>query len=625
MSEIAAGASAPSFESQTDPETAGLSLEPSSISTQVDPLDEQAPSKDASFFSDLGLPEIILDTLANMGFTEPTPIQRQGIPPLMSGRDVVGIAQTGTGKTAAFGLPILTACSKTPQVQALILAPTRELAAQSANALTNFARGLKLKIVPVYGGASYGPQISALRDGAQIVVGTPGRIIDLMERGELDLSALKFFVLDEADEMLRMGFSEDVDQIASGANRDAIRALFSATMPPAIKRIAERHLSDPVEISIAPQSSTVETVNQTYAVVPFKFKSEALCRVLALSEAEASIVFVRTRIDAEQVGTELQNAGFLAAAISGDVAQAERERIVARLREGTLDVLVATDVAARGLDVDRIGLVVNYDVPREAEAYVHRIGRTGRAGREGTSLTFFTPRERPRKRVIEKLTGEKMTEVYIPSPDQVAQARANRMTEQIGRRLEKGEMEVYYDAIQDLVVAKGMDIGDAAAALLALASGDFGPKKRKLEFRVRREEKVDELGRFISASFEEGREKEAGTSTRGKGAARRHFSSSSSRRYRVEVGRRDRVKPGAIVGAITGEGGLKGGDVGHIDILQSFSLVEMARPLSPETIRKIAKARVSGRTLRMREDEGPGKHNGKKHGKKRDFKRKRRG
>lgn len=625
MSEIAAGNSASSLETNPNFETGELDLEGSFDNHEADAATAQGSPEETTFFSDLGLPKIILDTLEDMGFSEPTPIQRQGIPPLMAGRDVVGIAQTGTGKTAAFGLPILSACDQAGQVQALILAPTRELAAQSATALTEFSRGMKLKVVAVYGGASYGPQISALRDGAQIVVGTPGRIMDLMERGELDLSALKFFVLDEADEMLRMGFSEDVDQIASGANRDAIRALFSATMPPAIKRIAERHLSDPVEISIAPQSSTVETVNQTYAVVPFKFKSEALCRVLALSDAAASIVFVRTRIDAEQVGTELQNAGFLAAAISGDVAQAERERIVARLREGTLDVLVATDVAARGLDVERIGLVVNYDVPREAEAYVHRIGRTGRAGREGTSLTFFTPRERPRKRVIEKLTGEKMTEVFIPSPDQVAQARANRMTEQIGRRLEKGEMEVYYDAIQDLVVAKGMDIGDAAAALLALASGDFGPEKRKLEFRVRREEKVDELGRFISASFEEGRENEGSKSSRAKGSARRHFSSGSSRRYRVEVGRRDRVKPGAIVGAITGEGGLKGGDVGHIDILQSFSLVEMARPLSPETIRKIAKARVSGRTLRMREDEGPGKHSGKKHGKKRDFKHKRRG
>lgn len=620
MSEIAAGASASPLETNPDFETEELNREGSFDSYEADTANEQILAEETTFFSDLGLPEIILDTLNCMGFSEPTPIQRQGIPPLMAGRDVVGIAQTGTGKTAAFGLPILAACNKAARVQALILAPTRELAAQSATALTEFSRGMKLKVVAVYGGASYGPQISALREGAQIVVGTPGRIMDLMERGELDLSALKFFVLDEADEMLRMGFSEDVDQIASGANPDAIRALFSATMPPAIKRIAERHLSDPVEISIAPQSSTVETVNQTYAVVPFKFKSEALVRVLALSEAAAAIVFVRTRIDAEQLGSELQKAGFLAAAISGDVPQAERERIVARLREGSLDVLVATDVAARGLDVERIGLVVNYDVPREAEAYVHRIGRTGRAGREGTSLTFFTPRERPRKRVIEKLTGEKMTEVFIPSPAQVAQARAGRMSQRVKTRLEKGEMDVYYDAIQDLVVSEGIDIGDAAAALLALASGDFGPEKRHLDFRVRREEKVDELGRFISASFEEGREGASGKEIRSKGAARRHFSSPSARRYRVEVGRRDRVKPGAIVGAITGEGGLKGGDVGHIDILQSFSLVEMARPLSPETIRKIAKARVSGRTLRMREDEDPGK----KSGKKRDFKRKRR-
>lgn len=585
-----------------------------SLSTET----EGIASKDESiaqeaFFASLDLPKTILKTLESLGFAHPTPIQQKAIPPLLSGRDVVGIAQTGTGKTAAFGLPILATCkAKKPLVQALILAPTRELAAQSANAITDFAKGMNLGVVAVYGGASYTPQIAALREGAQIVVGTPGRVMDLMERGELDLSALRFFVLDEADEMLRMGFAEDVDTIATSANREAVRALFSATMPPAIKRIAQRHLTDPVEIAIAPQSSTVDTVDQTYAVVPFKFKSEALGRVLALSESDATIVFVRTRIDAEQVGAELLKAGFLAAAISGDVPQKERENIVERLRRGDLDVLVATDVAARGLDVDRIGLVVNYDVPREAEAYVHRIGRTGRAGREGTSLTFFTPREKRLLALIEDLTGQKMREVFIPSPTQVRLSRAERLISQVTPRLNKGEMDVYFDAIQDLMTSTGLDIGDVAAGLLALACGDTGPEKQHLGFKVRYEEKVDELGRFVSACFEEGRggdsaRKGAKKPVSGKGKSRPHFKAGSGCRYRIEVGRRDRVKPGSIVGAITGESGLAGKDVGHIDILPSFSLVEFERPLSAAALRKISNARIAGRRLRIRKDEGPRK------------------
>lgn len=555
------------------------------------------------YFSQLPLPEELLQAVEKMGFVTPTQIQAQTIPLLMSGRDVVGIAQTGTGKTAAFGLPIIAKCTKKPQVQALILAPTRELAQQSAQALTQFAAETKkINVVAVYGGSAYSPQIRALRDGAQIVVGTPGRVMDLMERGELKLGALKFFVLDEADEMLRMGFAEDVDQIASETNPDAIRALFSATMPPAIQRVAESHLNNPLEVSVAPQSSTTETVHQTYAVVPFKFKPEALSRVLASSEVQAAIVFVRTRIDAEQVASELVKNSFKAAAISGDVPQSERERIVARLRSGDLDVLVATDVAARGLDVERIGLVVNYDVPREAEAYVHRIGRTGRAGREGESITFFTPRERARLRQIEKLTGTKMTKVQIPSPDQVSSFRANQILEQVVERLSRREMEVYFDALQDTLATTQLDIGDIAAALLAIAAGDRGPEYKKLAFKVRREEKVDHYGRFLSAVFEEGRDNQ---SEKPKG--KRSTLPLGATRYRIEVGRRDGVKPAAIVGAITGEAGLRGKDVGHIDIRPSFSLVEIAGDLSSEARRRISRAKVAGRKLRISEDQGPGK------------------
>ena len=359
-------------------------------------LDAADEAEDGVTFADLGLPDDILAAITDMGFVTPTPIQAEAIPALLDLRDVVGIAQTGTGKTAAFGLPLLALMDVDEKdVQALVLAPTRELAMQSAQAITDFAARTKnLDVVPVYGGSPYGPQISALKRGAQVVVGTPGRVIDLIEKGALDLSNVRMLVLDEADEMLRMGFAEDVETITASAPEDRLTALFSATMPAAIEKIAATHLNNPLKIAVSEESSTVDTIHQTYAVVPYKHKIGALSRVLATraqhqasEDSDAAIVFVRTRMDVEEISLELSGRGFRAAGISGDVAQTERERMVERLRSGALDVLVATDVAARGLDVERIGLVVNFDVPREPEAYVHRIGRTGRAGREGRSLT----------------------------------------------------------------------------------------------------------------------------------------------------------------------------------------------------------------------------------------------
>ncbi len=377
-------------------------------------------------FADLGLPADLLKAVTDMGYVTPTAIQREAIPVLLSGRDVVGVAQTGTGKTAAFGLPLLDAVdARDGEVQALVLAPTRELALQSAEAITDMAsRSRGLDVVAVYGGAPYGPQIGALKSGAQVVVGTPGRVIDLIDKGALHLGAVRYFVLDEADEMLRMGFAEDVETIAASLPAERRTALFSATMPPAIQAVARQHLSDPARVEVSRQSSTVDTVHQTYAVVPFRHKVGAVSRVLATTEAEAAIVFVRTKSTAEDVAIELAGRGIQAAAISGDVPQRERERLVERLRSGTLDVLVATDVAARGLDVDRIGLVVNFDVPREAEAYVHRIGRTGRAGRHGEAVTFLTPKEKGKLRQIERLTGTRLEEITLPSPADVSRHRA---------------------------------------------------------------------------------------------------------------------------------------------------------------------------------------------------------
>ena len=575
-------------------------------------------------FADLGLPVDLLRAVTDMGYVTPTAIQREAIPVLLAGRDVVGIAQTGTGKTAAFGLPLLDAVdAREPVVQALVLAPTRELALQSADAIADMAhRSRGLDVVAVYGGAPYGPQIGALRDGAQVVVGTPGRIIDLIDKGALVLDDVTYFVLDEADEMLRMGFAEDVETIAASLPEERRTSLFSATMPPAIQRVARQHLNDPVRIEVSPQASTVDTVHQTYAVVPFRHKIGAVARVLAVTDAQAALVFVRTKSTAEDVAIELAGRGIQAAAISGDVPQRERERLVERLRAGTLDVLVATDVAARGLDVDRIGLVVNFDVPREAEAYVHRIGRTGRAGRHGEAVTFLTPKEKRKLRQIERLTGTRLEEITLPSPADVSSHRAGKLLERAAARHERGRLAMYTELVSAKAAELGIDETALAATLLALAVGDEGPRRRegregredRPRSRGRREENLDAEGDFVSASFEGGRDRDDRGGRRrdrfeGKpGASRggRRHEEGTGTVYRVEVGRRDHVQPGAIVGALANEGGIAGSDIGRIDILQSFSLVEIHTPLSPEQLKAMGRATFSGRELRIRLDEGPG-------------------
>lgn len=620
--------------------------EMTAIADDIDDLDDDrdlddhgADEEDAdtATFASLGLPEELLAAVTDMGFRVPTPIQAAAIPPLLELRDVVGIAQTGTGKTAAFGLPLLAIVDADERdVQALVLAPTRELAMQSAQAIEDFAaRTARLGVVPVYGGSPYGPQIGALKRGAQVVVGTPGRVIDLIEKGALDLSNVRMLVLDEADEMLRMGFAEDVETIASSAPDDRLTALFSATMPAAIEKVAREHLKDPVKVAVSTESSTVDTIHQTYAVVPYKHKIGALSRVLATraqhikegqEEADAAIVFVRTRADVEEVSLELSGRGFRAAGISGDVAQTERERMVERLKNGSLDVLVATDVAARGLDVERISLVVNFDVPREPEAYVHRIGRTGRAGREGRALTFFTPREHGRLRRIEKLTGTEMEEVEIPSPAAVSEFRASRLLERLSARIERGRLDMYKRLLADL--GDEISVEDIAAALMATAVGDEGPaprreKDRRGNGKIRREEQLDESGEFVGATFEAGRDKDRPLKGGANGARRRggRPAPGSGTRYRIEVGKKDRVKPGSIVGAIAGEGGIDGRDIGNIEIYPTFSLVDITADLSGEQLSRISKGYVSGRQLRIRVDEGPG---GRSHGDRDGFERRER-
>lgn len=546
-------------------------------------------------FADLDLPAALLRAGADLGFDIPTAIQAAAIPALLDGRDITGVAQTGTGKTAAFGMPLLASIEPRRGVQALVLTPTRELAVQVAEAISSFAAHLPaITVVPIYGGASFLPQRAALRAGAQVVVGTPGRIIDHLERKTLDLSGLKFLVLDEADEMLRMGFAEDVDRILTDAPGERQTALFSATMPPAIRNIARKHLSDPVDIAVSRQSSTVDAVRQTYAIVPFRDKVDALTRILQVSEGDATIVFVRTKDACDQVGADLLARGVSAAAMNGDVPQKERERIIERLRDGRLDVLVATDVAARGLDVERVDLVVNFDAPGEPEAYVHRIGRTGRAGRSGTALTFFTPREIGRLRAIERTTRNTLEQITPPTAVDVAAHRATKVLENAVERLTGGSLAHYRQAVATFLSEQDLTAGELAATLLALAAGDDGKQV---------------VQRQAPASFAAEREDRAPARSAERGGRRRD---PIGPRYRVAVGHTHGVRPGGIVGAITAEGGLHGKDLGRIDIYDTFSTVEIAGQLSPAVVGRISAAKVSGQSLRMELDSGD--HDGRRPG-----------
>ena len=563
--------------------------EPAAVTEPAPAAEPAAPAGPS--FDDIALPAPLRRAVDELGFTTPSAIQAQAIPPLLEGRDVIGVAQTGTGKTAAFGLPLLAAIDPSlREVQALVLAPTRELAMQVADAIASFATSIGgLDVVALYGGSPYGPQERALARGAQVVVGTPGRVMDHMRRTNLRLDTIRVAVLDEADEMLRMGFAEDVEEILSHSPDTRQVALFSATMA-AIQRVAQTHMQDPVRVSVSPQSSTVKSVHQTYAVVPFRHRTGALARVLATSDAEAAIVFVRTRAAAEEVGTALVGRGLVAASISGDVPQKEREKIVERLRDGSLQVLVATDVAARGLDVERIGLVVNFDVPKEAESYVHRIGRTGRAGRSGEALTFIGPHERRALKNIERATKQTLAEAVIPSPRDVSKHRLAAQLTQVPARVERGRLELYRELIGQFVAEHDIDPLELAAALGAMSVGDEGPGT------------ATEEEEFTGAKLGEDRSPR-GDRDRGPreaAATERGYTS-----YKVGVGHTHGARPPGIVGAITGEGGLHGKDIGKIQIFPHFALVQIRGSLSPEQMERISRAKVGGRELRIGPDHGP--------------------
>jgi ATP-dependent RNA helicase DeaD len=517
----------------------------------------------------------------------------------MSGRHLVGLAQTGTGKTAAFAVPILSRIDLSQRApQALVLAPTRELALQVAEAFGRYAHHIPgLHVLPIYGGQSYGVQLSGLRRGAHIVVGTPGRVIDHLEKKTLDLSQLRFLVLDEADEMLQMGFQEDVETILATTPESKQVALFSATMPPQIRRISKRYLTDAAEITVTNRTVTAANTRQRYISVSHQQKLDALTRVLEVESFEAMIVFVRTKQATEELAERLRSRGFSAAAINGDLAQAQRERTIGQLKAGTLDILVATDVAARGLDVDRISHVVNYDIPHDSESYVHRIGRTGRAGRSGEALLFVTPRERHLLSSIERATRQPITEMPLPSADDVNSTRVAKFTDSISASLQAPEAATFRSLIAEYAQEHDVAAVDIAAALAVMAQAGkrfFLPPDAPAP--ARRPTKARENGH-------ESRGERARPAPRVAGV-RRTRTDTPMATYRISVGRRHRVQPGSIVGALANEGGLGRSDFGHIDIQADHTLVELPANLSRETVEALLSTRISGKLIRLTKTDG---------------------
>jgi ATP-dependent RNA helicase DeaD len=574
---------------------------------------DAAPSADADTapsltFADLGLGDSVLKALRDVGYETPSAIQAATIPTLLAGRDVVGLAQTGTGKTAAFALPIvdrLDPAQKTPQ--ALVLAPTRELALQVCEAFEKYAAHLRgVHVLPVYGGQAYGVQLSALRRGVHVVVGTPGRIMDHLAKGTLDLSALKYLVLDEADEMLKMGFAEDVETILADTPVDKQVALFSATMPPAIRRIAQQHLRDAEEITVKTTTTTSANTTQRYLVVSYAQKVDALTRILEFENFDGLIVFVRTKNETETLAEKLRARGYSAAAISGDVAQAQRERTVNQLKAGKLDILVATDVAARGLDVDRISHVVNFDIPVDTESYVHRIGRTGRAGRSGAAISFITPRERRLLDAIEKATRQPLTEMRLPSVEDINTTRLARFDDAITTALgQTDRIAEFRDIVAHYVEHHDVAELDVAAALALVAQGDTPLLLSEEEERAAR---AEERRVRDARSDRDGGPTRAGSGDDARGERRPRRDTGSFAKYRIEVGRRHRVEPRQIVGAIANEGGLGRDDFGAIQILSDFSIVELPADLSPAVLKKLASTRISGKLIEIQPDRGrPGR------------------
>ncbi|MBA3533084.1 MAG: DEAD/DEAH box helicase [Ardenticatenales bacterium] len=524
------------------------------------------PITPSDTFEQLGLNPQLLQAVDEVGYEVPTPIQSRTIPALLAGRDLIGQAQTGTGKTAAFALPILQRLDlQRKQIQALVLTPTRELALQVADAIHTYSKHLgRVQVLPVYGGQPIQKQMARLNAGIHIVVGTPGRIMDHLRRGTLNFEALQFVVLDEADEMLRMGFIEDVEWILSQAPAGQQIALFSATIPKEIRRIADRYLKNPVAIEIERRTLTVPTIEQRYINVSEQQKLDALTRLLETEVTEAVLIFVHTKIRAAEVAEKLQARGYAAEAMHGDMSQAQRESVIRRLRSGQVELIVATDVAARGLDIEHIGLVVNYDIPNDTESYVHRIGRTGRAGREGKAILFLTPRQQRMMRDIERYTGQRIEAMKMPTKADVATRRIAMFKDSIRKTMIDEDLELYLGLVEELA-GEGFDMAEIAAAAARLARRD-----KPLEVEL---------------------EPEPAQATQAEEGMVRLF---------IDAGRRTGVRPGDIVGAIANEAGVPGKAIGAIDIYDRFTFVDVPLQYKAQVLERMANSEIRNRPISIK-------------------------
>ena len=551
-------------------------------------------------FADLGLKAPILEALTDLGYEKPSPIQAECIPHLLDGRDVLGMAQTGSGKTAAFSLPLLNNIDpelRAPQI--LVLAPTRELAVQVAEAMTEFSKHMRgVNVVALYGGQRYDVQLRALRQGPQIVVGTPGRLLDHLKRGTLDLSNLSGLVLDEADEMLRMGFIEDVETIMAQIPAEHQTALFSATMPEAIRRITRRFMKEPQEVRIQSSVTTRPDISQSYWSVYGMRKNEALVRFLEAEDFDAAIIFVRTKNATLEVAEALERSGYNSAALNGDMNQALREQTLERLKDGRLDILIATDVAARGLDVERISLVVNYDIPMDSESYVHRIGRTGRAGRAGRALLFVENRERRLLRNIERTMKLTIPEVELPNAELLGKRRLEKFAAKVQQQLESSDLDQYRALLTKLQPEGELDVETLAAALLKMAQGERplilppdAPMRPKREFRDR-DDRFERRG--------DRNDRGPRGDRNGEDRPRRERRDAGDMElYRIEVGRDDGVEVRHIVGAIANEGDISSRYIGNIKLFASHSTIELPKGMPTEVLQHFTRTRILNKPMNM--------------------------
>ena len=557
-------------------------------------------------FADLGLKAPILEALNDLGYEKPSPIQAECIPHLLGGRDVLGMAQTGSGKTAAFSLPLLNNLDpelKAPQI--LVLAPTRELAVQVAEAMTDFSKHMRgVNVVALYGGQRYDVQLRALRQGPQIVVGTPGRLLDHLKRGTLDLSKLSGLVLDEADEMLRMGFIEDVETIMAQIPEGHQTALFSATMPEAIRRITRRFMKEPQEVRIQSSVTTRPDISQSYWSVYGMRKNEALVRFLEAEDFDAAIIFVRTKNATLEVAEALERSGYNSAALNGDMNQALREQTLERLKDGRLDILIATDVAARGLDVERISLVVNYDIPMDSESYVHRIGRTGRAGRAGRALLFVENRERRLLRNIERTMKLTIPEAELPNAELLGKRRLEKFAAKVQQQLESSDLDQYralLSQIQPVAEGEELDMETLAAALLKMAQGERSlivppdaPMRPKREFRDR-DDRFERRGDRNDRGPRGDRPERGGEDR----PRRERRDAGEMELYRIEVGRDDGVEVRHIVGAIANEGDISSRYIGNIKLFGSHSTIELPKGMPGEVLQHFTRTRILNKPMNM--------------------------